>query len=100
MASSELRWHPEAIEDAEDARNWYADRSPMAARGFLLELSSAVAAVVEAPQRWPLGRSKTRRYVFSGTFPFTLVYKVFDDRLEIVAVAHQKRQPEFWLGRT
>jgi plasmid stabilization system protein ParE len=72
----------------------------MAARGFLLELATAVDAVVEAPQRWPTGRSDTRRYVFSGTYPFTLVYKVFEDWVEIVAVAHQKRQPEFWLGRT
>jgi hypothetical protein len=38
VASNELIWHPEAIVDAEDARSWYADRSPFAARGFLLAL--------------------------------------------------------------
>ena len=100
MASSEPQWHPEAIEDAEAARDWYADRSPMAARGFLLELQNALSAVVEAPERWPFGRAETRRYVFSGSYPYTLVYKVLDNGLEIVAVANQKRRPGFWLGRT
>lgn len=56
MATSEPRWHPEAIGDAEGARNWYAERSPLAARAFLLALQEALVAVVDAPERWPLGR--------------------------------------------
>lgn len=100
MASSEPRWHPEAIADAEKARDWYAERSAMAARGFLLELSDAVAAVVEAPERWPLGPSGTRRYPLLGRYPFTLVYSLRGERVEIVAVAYHKRRPEFWLSRT
>jgi hypothetical protein len=32
----------------DETRDWYAQRSPFAARGFLLELTDAVQAVVEA----------------------------------------------------
>lgn len=99
MATSEPRWHPEAAEEAENARDWYAARSPLAARGFLLELENAVRAVVEAPQRWPEGTSRTRRYVFPRGYPFTLVYRLTDQAVEIVAVSHQKRRPGYWLGR-
>ena len=56
MASNEPRWHPDAIKDAETARNWYAERSPFAARGFLLALDAAVDAVVEAPHVGRNGR--------------------------------------------
>jgi len=42
---SEPRWHPEAIADLESARDWYAVRSPFAARGFLLTLDEAVLAI-------------------------------------------------------
>jgi hypothetical protein len=41
VALSEPRWHPEAILDAEFACNWYAERSPFAARGFLLALEAS-----------------------------------------------------------
>lgn len=99
MASNEPRWHVEAVDDAEIARNWYADRSPLAARGFLLELADAVDAVLETPTRWPAGKAGTRRYVFSRRYPFTLVYRLDGDEVEIVAVAHHKRRPEYWAQR-
>jgi plasmid stabilization system protein ParE len=70
----------------------------MAARGFLLALEAALAAVVEHPERWPSGRYGTRRYVFPGRYPFTLVYRV-GPPVRIVAVAHQKRRPEYWKDR-
>ncbi len=54
MALNEPQWHPEAILDAEFARNWYAERSPFAARGFLLAVDDAVNAVMQAPGRWPV----------------------------------------------
>lgn len=98
MASNELRWHPEAEWDAEEARNWYAERSLAAAHGFLLALDKSVSAVVEAPERWPNHRYGCRRYVFPNQYPFTLIYRVRSG-IEIVAVAHQKRHPTYWARR-
>lgn len=98
MASSEPRWHPAASAEAEEARNWYAARSPLAARGFLLALEEAVQAVTEAPERWPKHRYGCRRHVFSNQYPYTLIYR-FSAGLEIVAVAHQKRRPGYWKRR-
>lgn len=99
MATSDLRWHVEALEDAESARDWYAERSPLAARGFLLELTDALNAVLEAPTKWPAGGAGTHRYVLPRRYPFTLVYRVAGREVEIVAVAHHKRRPGYWLER-
>jgi plasmid stabilization system protein ParE len=98
VASSELIWHPAALAEAEEARDWYAARSPMAARGFLLALEEAVNAVAEAPERWPKHRYGCRRHVFPNRYPYTLIYRFAAD-LEIVAVAHQKRRPGYWKHR-
>lgn len=98
MASNEPRWHPAAVTDVEEAKNWYAARSLLAARGFLLALDAAVAAVVENPSRWPKGRYGSRRYVFPNRYPFTLVYRL-GPPLQIVSVAHHKRRPAFWKRR-
>ena len=98
MASNEPRWHPEAVLDAEEARNWYAERSPFAARGFLLALDDAVRAVLQAPERGPLASHGCRRYVFPTRYPFALIYRLIP-HVEVVAVAHQRRRPEYWQHR-
>lgn len=98
MDSNEPRWHPEAVIEAEGARDWYAERSPLAARGFLLALEEAVQAATRNPQRWQRGEHGCRFYVFPNQYPFTLVYRLAPDA-EIVAVAHQKRRPDYWADR-
>ena len=84
--------------DAEEARNWYAERSPFAARGFLLALDDAVRAVMLAPEIAPLESYGCRRYLLPNRYPFTLVYRLTPD-IEVVAVAHQRRRPEYWQQR-
>lgn len=98
MATNDLKWHPDAVAEAEEARDWYAARSPLAARGFLLELESAVNAVCEAPVRWPPYLHGTRRLVFPHRYPFSLVYRP-GPPIEIIAVAHSRRRPGFWRRR-
>ena len=55
-------------------------------------------AAEEAPAQWPMFQSGTRRYVFP-TFPYSLVYFVENDTLNVVAVAHDKRKPGYWRSR-
>ena len=98
MASNEPRWHPAAVLDAEEARNWYAERSPFAARGFLLALDDAVRAIMLAPEMAPLESYGCRRYLLPNRYPYTLIYRLTPD-IEVVAVAHQRRRPEYWQQR-
>ncbi len=98
MASNEPRWHPEAVLDAEEARNWYAERSPFAARGFLLALDDAVKAVLQAPERGLLVSHGSRRFVFPNRYPFALIYRLIP-HVEVVAVAHLHRRPDYWQHR-
>jgi hypothetical protein len=98
VALSEPQWHPDAIVDAEVARNWYAERSAFAARGFLLALDAAVIAIINAPNRWPERAHGCRHYTFSSGYPFSLVYRI-GVGIEFVAVAHHRRRPGYWSER-
>ena len=93
-----VEFHPDALEEAEAARNWYAERSLVASRSFVSELVHAVHQVVESPEMWPSCGVGTRRYVFPR-FPFSLVYRVLERKIQIVAVAHSKRKPRYWESR-
>jgi plasmid stabilization system protein ParE len=77
---------------------WYAERSPIAAQAFATEVNACVERVGEAPDRWPLYLRGTRRYLFPH-FPFSLVYRVRNEEIEIVAVAHHRRRPGYWRSR-
>lgn len=98
MAERGFRFHPAAAKEADRAWNWYAARSQEAASGFLAELEHAVGRVREAPERWPRIASDARRYVFPR-YPFSLVYRVTPKLVEVVAVAHHRRRPGYWVSR-
>jgi len=67
MPPIEVRFHPEAADEVETARRWYAERSPAAAETFLVELDLAVERVREAAQRWPRYGIGARRYILPIT---------------------------------
>lgn len=91
-------FHPDAVAEAQAAHRWYRDRSPDAAAAFLAELDDCVAAITEAPERWPEYLAGTHRYLFKR-FPFLLVYRVKDGSAQVLAVAHGRRRPGYWRDR-
>jgi plasmid stabilization system protein ParE len=94
VPNTPIRFHPAAAAEVEAAMQWYAERSPVAARAFAAEVNACVERVREAPDRWPRYVHGTRRYLFPH-FPFSLVYLVRNGDLEIVAVAHHSRRPGY-----
>ena len=89
---------PQAIEEAREARNYYLSKSPAAEEAFRKELEHAVALIRECPETWPSYVHGTRRFVLRR-FPFSVVYRTDDTSSLIVAVAHAKRKPGYWMSR-
>jgi plasmid stabilization system protein ParE len=94
----QISFHPAAAAEVEAAVQWYAERSSIAAAAFAAEVNTCVERVREAPERWPRYVYETRRYLFPH-FPFSLVYRVRHEEIEIVAVAHHRRRPGYWRSR-
>jgi plasmid stabilization system protein ParE len=93
-----IRFHPAAAAEVEAAVQWYAERSPLVAQAFAMELNACVERVREAPARWPRYVHDTRRYLFPR-FPFSLIYRIRNEEIEIVAVSHHRRRPDYWRSR-
>jgi len=90
--------HPEAIREARAARKWYEDLNVDAADAFMAELDTAIERIEQGPRTWPPYLGGTRRYLLHR-FPFSIVFRETPSRIEIVAVAHGRRRPGYWLGR-
>lgn len=94
----EVEYLREALEEAEAAARWYAERSPAAAAAFSEEIDAAESAIARLPDAWPRFDHHTRRYLLRR-FPFSVVYRVEPRRILIVAVAHGRRRPAYWKSR-
>jgi plasmid stabilization system protein ParE len=83
--------HPAAEEEIDEALAWYAERSQIAARAFIHELISRCALRLGRLRTWPVSVGQIRRIVFPR-YPFDLVFRLKDENIEIVAVAHHRRR--------
>ena len=91
-------YHQGAMADVKGAVAWYRQRSPKAALDFIEELARAAATIREAPDRWPIDKNNTRRFLL-WRFPFSLIYSESESTITIWAVAHGSRRPEYWASR-
>ncbi len=92
---AEVYFLPGATSDYDDAFDWYFSRSESAAEGFEEAVERAIAEIVQAPGRWPLCDNRHRQHLLSR-YPYSLVYRLIDDIVLIVAVAHTRRQFGYW----
>lgn len=89
---------PAALAEAQEARRWYAARSPEAADRFMAELDRVVGMIAESPTRWPEYRGSARR-VRLRRFPYFAIYRIQPEMVLIVAIAHHRRKPGYWQRR-
>ncbi len=94
----ELRVHPEARREFNDAIDYYERESPGLGLIFVGEVDSGFARIHEFPDAAPLIAKRARRLVLAK-FPFSLIYETRDGYLVILAVAHHRKRPYYWRTR-
>ena len=98
MVRLPVELHPLAAAELERAYDWYAERSVVAARAFLREATTAIDDLSVSHGTWPLQNDEFQRRVLSR-FPFTVVYRVSEEWVQVIALAHHKKRPGYWSGR-
>ncbi len=97
-APVKIEFHPEAIDETREGRSWYRGRNLKAERAFLTELRQAILQIRESPSTWPRFEPGARRFVLKG-FPYSVVYRIQGETVQILALAHGKRRPAYWAKR-
>lgn len=98
MADRPFWFHPDASAEALVAHDRYATASLAAGEGFQNELESARQAIARHPEMWSHYLFGTRRYLMHR-YPYVIVYRLTDERIEIIAVAHGHQRPGYWSDR-
>jgi plasmid stabilization system protein ParE len=82
-----------------EAVEWYAARSPDLAARFLLALDETFQRVRRSPESCLLIHPPLRRSLLVH-FPYAVFYRVYPDRIAVVAVIHARRDPRRRRART
>jgi plasmid stabilization system protein ParE len=85
-----------------EAARWYEAHHVGLGIEFLDAIDTAVARIAETPRMGSLvpgvpDQTIRRRAV--RRFPYHVVYMELSDRLQVLAVAHARRRPGYWVGR-
>ena len=93
-----IEFLPGARKDYDQAFDWYLARSEESARRFAMAVQAVCDRISQAPEQLPrVGR--THRECSLSRYPFRIIFRVYDDKIVIVAVAHAKRRPNYWRRR-
>jgi toxin ParE1/3/4 len=95
-----LRLEPEAVEELEAAASWYEAKQKGLGVEFVAAVDDALSIAREAPLAFAtaLGADDVHR-VPVERFPYVAVYLVTAETLHVIAIAHARRRPLYWLGR-
>ena len=91
----------DAERELELARRWYDDQRHGLGLVFFDAYEDAVRHALEFPDAGAVVLDSTatlRKFPLEG-FPFHIVTSVIHDTLFVIAVAHAKRKPGYWVDR-
>ena len=100
-----LELHPEARAELRSAALWYDERQPGLGDEFISEIAASLNRVGDAPESypvWPGTRSEgpVIRKATIRRFPYVIAFELHEQHVLVLAVAHAKRRPLYWLTRT
>lgn len=95
---------PEALDEIAEAAIWYEEQRDGLSTEFLLEIDRALARIAERPASFArlldVPVELVIRRALVDRFPFGLIFiELPGDKLRVIAVAHTKRRPGYWLRR-
>ena len=88
-----------AREEFAAAVRWYEQQRSGLGADFFDCVAAATSLIRTHPHLGTLDPETRTRRVLVHRFPFQVVYLVSDDEITIVAVAHTKRRPGYWIDR-
>ncbi len=85
-------WFKRAIEDLQSVRHYIAQDRPVAAQQIVARIKETVSLLSEQPDMGRPGRVPNTKELVVNRTPYTLPYRVRDNRIEILGVLHAARR--------
>ena len=89
-----------ASEDLTEILGWYKAQQSDSDKRFIAEMSKVLKRLESMPETYPFEHPPLRK-AFLKKFPYKVLYFIDESNkeIQIVAVVHQSRNPNFWKKR-
>lgn len=92
-------FHPIAEAEHLEIVAYYESKRAGLGVNYLAEFENTIADICELPGRFPIARKPNIQRGKMDKFPFTILFREISGKVQILAVAHLRRRPSYWLGR-
>ena len=96
-----LELHPEARAELRSAALWYDERRSGLGDEFVAEVAAVLDRIADVPESHPTwqGAGPMIRKATIHRFPYLIAFENHEQHVLVLAVAHAKRRPLYWLTR-
>ena len=99
MKPFRVKIHPFAELDLKETIDWYDLQRENLGNAFLSEVEKTLTRIQQNPKQFAQIRKDVRK-AYLEPFPFTIVYSINHDTIEIYSFFHCSRNPLIWQKRT
>ncbi len=92
-------FHPTAEEEHLDTVAYYESKRPGLGATYLVEFENILEDICDNPHRYPIELKPDIQRRRMEKFPFTVLFRSVSGSIQILAVAHNRKRPIYWLGR-
>jgi hypothetical protein len=65
---------------------------------FASEIDKTISIIKNYPNSYS-GYTENTRKAIVNVFPYNIIYTIYKDYIQVIAIAHQHRKPNYWLDR-
>jgi len=92
-------FHPAAEKEYLEAVAFYELKRPGLGTSYVTEFEQNLLKVCSSPQRYPIVIEHDIRAINMNRFPYTVLFREVSTTVQILAIAHHRRHPKYWLER-
>jgi toxin ParE1/3/4 len=89
-------FHPAALQEYAEAVEFFAQQDSH--QKFIDTIENAIFRITAAPERYPIIKGEIRRCL-TLKFSYTVLYRIYPDRIVIGGVLSCRRDPSYWQDR-
>jgi plasmid stabilization system protein ParE len=94
-----IRFRPAAARELAAEIRYYEKHYGGRGKRFLEAVQRVLSVIAESPLSFPVLLEPDIRSAKVVRFPYRVVYVVIEGDIDVVAVAHAKRRPDYWRRR-
>ncbi len=95
---TKISFHSEVENDAAEAYRWYSEQSESAAENLLIQIEESLERIIETPRIYPKVHKNIRRALIRR-FPYAIFNLYRLEKIDILAIFHEHRDPFQWKKR-